>query len=78
MGFLRRGPEPEHNPSVIYGFSKHDNRGAYGAACRCGWSSEPVEVPYPDPEVEEQVAAAARAHSPNADVTVAFPMDRPR
>jgi hypothetical protein len=79
MGFLKRQPRPEHNPGVIYVFEKKvAGQGAYGAVCRCGWSAGLVQVQYPDAATEERMAAAALAHSPDADVTVAFPMDRPR
>lgn len=79
MGILRRGSRPEHDPAVIYVFEKSAKYPPYySAVCRCGWFAELVEVEYPNPQVEEQMAAAARAHSPNADVSVGFPLDRPR
>jgi hypothetical protein len=64
--------------AVVYIFRKTANNAPYySAVCRCGWFAEPVEVRYPDLQAEEQMAAAARAHTPNADVTVAFPLDQP-
>ena len=73
------GRRPGHNPGVIYVFDKRASDAPYySAVCRCGWFAEPVTTPFPDPQAEAQMAAAAQAHSPNADVSVAFPLDRPR
>jgi hypothetical protein len=78
MGILRRRPRPDHDPGVVYVFEKAASYATYySAVCRCGWFAEPIETRYPDLQAEEQMAAAARAHSPNADVNVAFPLDRP-
>ena len=78
MGILRRRPRPEHGTGVIYVFEKRASYPPYySAVCRCGWMAELVEVGYPDLQVEEQMAAAARAHDPDADVSVGFPLDRP-
>lgn len=79
MGIFSRRPRPEHDPGVIYVFEKRaDYAPYYSAVCRCGWFAEPVHAPYPDPQAEAQMAAAARAHSPDADVNVAFPLDQPK
>ena len=78
MGIFRRRTKPEHDPGVIYVFDKRANYSPYySAVCRCGWFAEPVEVRYPDLHVEQQMAAAARAHNPNIDPNVAFPLDQP-
>jgi hypothetical protein len=75
---LKRGRRPAHDPGVIYAFEKSaDYAPYYSAVCRCGWSAEPVDAAYPDPHVEARMAAAARAHHPDADTTVAFPLDEP-
>ena len=78
MGILRR--RPEHNPGVIYVFDRRaDYVPYYSAVCKCGWLAEPVDAPtYPDREIEREMAAAAVAHDPNADTTVAFPLDKPK
>jgi len=79
MGIFSRRPRPEHDPGVIYVFDKRaDYLPYYSAVCRCGWFAEPVHTPYPDPQAEAQMAAAAQAHSPNADVNVVFPLDQPK
>lgn len=49
----------------------------YAAVCNCGWLAGPVEAGYPDPAVEGQLASAASAHDPGADISVGFPMDKP-
>jgi hypothetical protein len=79
VGIFRRRPEPEHDPGVVYVFEKGaDYEPYYAAVCRCGWFAEPVKVlRYPDPQVEERMAAAARAHDSNASTHVAFPLDQP-
>ena len=78
MGIFRRRSKPVHNPGVIYVFEKGANYAPYySAVCRCGWSAEPVEIRYPDLQVEKQMTAAARAHNPNTDANVGFPLDQP-
>lgn len=56
---------------------KGDERPYYSVVCTCGWFAEPVETSYPDPAAEQQMASAARAHDPEADTGVGFPLDRP-
>src|SRR5262245_9513697 len=69
---------PEHDPGVIYVLDRgEDYSPYYSVVCRCGWFAEPVDSPYPDHEIERQMAAAALAHDPNADTSVAFPLDDP-
>lgn len=78
MGIFGRGPKREHQAGVIYVYEKNSHiPPAYGVVCRCGWSTEPVIASYPDPEIEQQLASAAREHDPDADTGVAFPMDNP-
>jgi len=81
MGIFRRRSRPDHSPGVIYVFDKRPGRLVpyYCAVCTCGWYAETVDVSqYPDLDVEKHMAALAVAHSPNADVNVGFPLDRPR
>ena len=78
MGILRRRPRPEHDACVIYVLEKRaDYAPYYSAVCKCGWFAEPVAAAYPNLQVEEQMAAAAQAHTPDADVSVGFPLDDP-
>jgi hypothetical protein len=79
VGLFRGRRRREHDPGVIYVFDKStDLVPYYSAVCKCGWFAEPVDAPrYPDPHVEKQMAEAARAHNPNADTNVAFPLDQP-
>jgi hypothetical protein len=43
---------------------------------KCGWGAEAVDAMYPDPVIEQQMAAAALSHDPAADTSVAFPLDK--
>jgi hypothetical protein len=62
----------------MYVYDRRDDAPPYyGAACTCGWSTEPVTASYPDPDVEQQMASAAQAHDPAADTSVGFPLDKP-
>ncbi len=72
------GRKPEHQAGVVYVYDKNnDMPPAYGAVCRCGWSTKPVVSSYPDPAIEAQLASAALAHDPAADTKVGFPFDDP-
>jgi hypothetical protein len=78
VGIFSRSRKPEHQAGVVYVFlKKSDQLPYYSAVCSCGWFAEPVESSYPDPAIEQQMASAARAHDPAADVSVAFPLDKP-
>lgn len=70
-------PKPEHDPGLIYAFDRGEPLGYYSVVCRCGWFAEPVDAAYPDARVEQLMAEAAIAHSPDADTEVAFPLDTP-
>jgi hypothetical protein len=78
MALFRRRSKPEHDAGPIYVL---DKRGGYppyySAVCRCGWYAEPVDAPFPNSVVEQQMATASRAHYPDADLTLVFPLDRP-
>jgi hypothetical protein len=79
VGIFRRRPRPRHDPGVIYVLDRRaDYSPYYSAVCKCGWFVEPVTTRYPDPGVEQRMAAAARDHDPVADENVRFPLDRPR
>ena len=80
MGIFRRGSRPEHDAGVVYVYERRGDLPAYySAVCRCGWVAEPVDSPtYPQPHIESRMAAAALAHDPAADTTVAFPLEKPR
>jgi hypothetical protein len=78
MGILRRGQKPEHRTGVVYVYLRKDDMPPYySAVCRCGWFADPVNSGYPDLAIEEQMASAARGHDPAADISVAFPLDKP-
>ncbi|HEX3515678.1 MAG TPA: hypothetical protein VHT26_16920 [Trebonia sp.] len=78
MRIFSRGRKREHQAGVVYVYERKSHAPSfYGAVCNCGWFTEVVEAGYPDPAVEEQMASAARAHDPEADISVAFPMDEP-
>ena len=78
MRIFGRKREPEHAAGVIYAYEKNsDLVPYYSAVCKCGWFAEPIETGYPDLASEQRVAAAARAHDPAADTSVAFPLDDP-
>jgi hypothetical protein len=78
MGIFGRSRKPEHRAGVMYVYDRRDSAPPYyGAACTCGWSTEPVIAGYPDPDVEQQMASAAQGHDPAADTSVGFPMDKP-
>ncbi len=78
MGIFRRGSKPEHRAGVVYVYLKRDDMPPYySAVCNCGWFAEPVDVSYPDPVVEQQMAEAALGHDPGADTSVVFPLDKP-
>ncbi|HEY3546356.1 MAG TPA: DUF3592 domain-containing protein [Propionicimonas sp.] len=63
---------------MIYSYDRKSGVAYYSAVCRCGWFAEPIDsLTYPDREVEGRMAAAALAHDPAADTSVAFPLDRP-
>jgi hypothetical protein len=79
MGIFGRGRKPGHQTNVVYVYTrKSDLAPYYSAVCKCGWFAQPVDTNYPDPDVEQQMASAARAHDPAADTKVAFPIDNPR
>ena len=78
MGIFGRDRKPEHDPAVVYVYTRNDDVPPYyGAVCRCGWFAEPIEANYPDPAVEQQMASAALAHDASADTSVGFPLDEP-
>jgi len=78
VGILRRRRRPEHDPGVVYVYDANEDLAYYGAVCRCGWFTEPVDSPgYPNAELEGRMTAAALAHHPAADTNVAFPLDEP-
>jgi hypothetical protein len=78
MRIFRRDRQRAHQAGVVYVYERRNPEPPYYAAvCNCGWLAGPVEAGFPDPAVEEQLAAAASAHDPGADTTVGFPMDEP-
>jgi hypothetical protein len=77
MGIFGRR-KPEHQAGVVYVYErKGQTPPYYSVVCRCGWFAEPVDASYPDPVIEQQMVSAACAHDPAADVSVAFPLDKP-
>lgn len=63
---------------MIYVYKKkHPRLAYYSAVCSCGWFVDTVDAHYPDSACEQKMAAAARAHDPDADTTVSFPIDQP-
>jgi len=77
VGIFGRDRKPEHQAGVIYVFDRNgDMPPYYCAVCKCGWGAGPVDAMYPDPVIEQQMAAAARSHDPAADTSVAFPLDK--
>jgi hypothetical protein len=78
MSIFGRKRGPAHSAGVIYVYEKRsDLVPYYSAVCKCGWFAEPAEAGYPDLACEQRMAAAALAHDPAADTTVAFPLDDP-
>ena len=79
MGILSRRPTPQQSAGVVYVYDRRsDLPPYYSVVCDCGWSAEPVDSAYPNPEVAQAMAAAALAHDPGADTATAFPLDEPQ
>lgn len=83
MGLFNRlfssEPKPEHSIGLMYVFERgKDDIAYYTAICDCGWFVEPVDAEYPNPALEEQIRMQARAHHPDVDAEIAFPLDKPR
>ena len=78
MRIFHFGRKPEHRAGVVYVYlKKGEEPPYYSVVCACGWFAEPVETSYPNPAAEQQMVSAARAHDPQADTSVEFPLDRP-